>query len=284
MKIISGSDLSKQVKAKLTASIKDLKMKYNRAPKLSMVLLGEAADSLRYVKSKEKNCAEVGMEGEIHHLPESTSEKELLALIHRLNHDPSVDGILIQLPLPLHIDTESVLATIDYRKDVDGLHPMNAGQLFNGHPEILPCTPKGILSLLRFGNIDIAGKHAVILGRSNLVGNPTAQLLLKNDATVTICHSRTRELPHLVRQADILVLAMGAPDVVTPDMLKPGVVIVDVAMNWVDRKLTGDIYSEKNLPALEKVVSAITPVPGGVGPMTIISLIENTFEAYKKRV
>ena len=284
MQIISGSALAKEIKSQLAVEIETLKEKFHRIPKLSIILVGEDTDSMKYVKSKGKACADIGMEGELHFLPENTTQDELLELIRFLNADETVDGILIQLPLPVHIDTEHVLEAVDYRKDADGLHPMNAGKLFDGSEGILPCTPKGILSLLRYGNVPIVGKQVVILGRSNLVGKPTAQLLLRENATVTICHSKTEDLANIVKQADILVLAMGNPDVATPAMLKSGVVIVDVAMNWVDNKLGGDIYYERNLPELEKVVSAITPVPGGVGPMTITSLLENTFEIYKRTI
>ena len=284
MQIISGLALAKELKAKLAAEIAVSKEQYHRTPKLSIILLGDAPDSARYVKSKAKACNEVGMEGELHLLPESTSQEELLSLIHSLNQDNTVDGILIQLPLPTHIDTKLTLETVDYHKDADGLHPMNAGRLFDGSETILPCTPKSILALLHYGNIEITGKEAVVLGRSSLVGNPTAQMLMQENATVTVCHSKTRNIGEIVKRADILILAMGNPNVVTPDMLKPGVVIIDVAMNYVDDKLAGDIYSEHNLPELEKVISAASPVPGGVGPMTITSLIENTFEIYQRRV
>ena len=284
MQIISGSALAKEIKTKMYSEVSTLKIKYGRAPKLSVLLIGENPDSMKYVKSKGKACAEVGMEGDLHFLPESTTQKELLNIIYALNEDETVDGILIQLPLPAHIDTEIVLESVDYRKDADGLHPMNVGKLCDGGEGVLPCTPKGIIAMLKYGNIDISRKHAVVLGRSNLVGKPVAQMLLRENATVTICHSMTRNLSEIVGQADILIAAMGSPNVLTPAMLKPGVVVIDVAMNYVNDKLVGDIYCSENLPELEKLASAISPVPGGVGPMTITSLIENTFEIYKKRV
>lgn len=283
MEIISGSALSKVIKSRLAVRIEEAGIKYGRKPKLSVILVGDDPDSTKYVKSKGKACTDVGMEGDLHFLPGLISQEELLDKIYTFNNDPTVDGILIQLPLPSHINTEEIIEAVDYRKDADGLHPMNAGKLADGAEGILPCTPKGIISLLKYGNIEIAGKQAVVVGRSNLVGKPAAQLLLRENATVTICHTHTTNLPSIIAQADILVLAMGAPDVVTPSMLKPGVVIVDVAMNWVDNKLAGDIYFDRNLEALQEKVSAMTPVPGGVGPMTITSLIENTFEIYLKR-
>jgi methylenetetrahydrofolate dehydrogenase (NADP+) / methenyltetrahydrofolate cyclohydrolase len=284
MQIISGAALAKEIKTALALEVDILKNKYGRAPKLSVVLVGENPDSMKYVKSKGKACADVGLEGDLHFLPESTTQKELLNIISTLNEDDTVDGILIQLPLPAHIDTEIVLEAVDYQKDADGLHPMNVGKLCDGGEGVLPCTPKGIISMLKFGNIDIAGKHAVVVGRSNLVGKPVAQMLLRENATVTVCHTKTRNLATIVGQADLLIAAMGCPNVLTPTMLKPGVVVIDVAMNYVNDKLAGDIYCSENLPELEKVVAAISPVPGGVGPMTITSLLENTFEIYKRRV
>ena len=284
MQIISGSALAKEIKTALALEVDVLKNKYGRVPKLSVVLVGENPDSIKYVKSKGKACAEVGMEGDLHFLSESITQEELLNVIRTLNEDKTVDGILIQLPLPAHIDTEIILESVDYRKDADGLHPMNVGKLCDGGEGVLPCTPKGIISMLKYGNIDIAGKHAVVVGRSNLVGKPVAQMLLRENATVTVCHTKTRNLPAIVGQADLLIAAMGCPGVLTPAMLKPGAVVIDVAMNYVNNKLAGDIYCGENLPELEKAVSAISPVPGGVGPMTITSLIENTFEIYKRRV
>ena len=282
MKIISGTTLSKEIKKDLSLEIQELKEKHGRVPKLVLILVGDDPDSAKYVNSKQKACTDIGMESEIHHLPVNVSQVQLLQLIDQLNEAPDTNGILLQLPLPEHLNTEEILFHIDYRKDADGLHPMNAGKLFDGSEGILPCTPKGIISLLKYGEVEIAGKHAVILGRSNLVGKPTAQLLLRENATVTICHTGTENIPDIVKTADILVLAMGNPNVVTPAMLKPGVVLVDVAMNWVDDKLGGDIYFARNIPELEKRVSAATPVPGGVGPMTITSLLENTVEIFKR--
>ena len=281
MEIISGSTLSKEIKDALCVEIETLKEKYGRTPKLALILVGDNPDSAKYVNSKKKACADTGMEGEIYCLPADSSQKQLLQLIDRLNQDFDTDGILLQLPLPEHLNTEEALLHIDYKKDADGLHPMNAGKLVDGSEGILPCTPKGIISLLKYGGVEISGKHAVVLGRSNLVGKPTTQLLLRENATVTICHTATNNLPDIVKTADILVLAMGNPNVITPAMLKRGVVLVDVAMNWVDDKLGGDLYFARNLPELEKIAAAATPVPGGVGPMTITSLLENTVEIFK---
>ncbi|MDR1758763.1 MAG: bifunctional 5,10-methylenetetrahydrofolate dehydrogenase/5,10-methenyltetrahydrofolate cyclohydrolase [Bacteroidales bacterium] len=283
MKIISGSALSKEIRIRLSSDVAQAVKTYSRSPKLSIILVGDQLDSIKYVKNKQKACAETGMDCEIHHLPGRVDQKTIMQLVDQLNKETTTDGILIQLPLPCHLNTEEILLSVDYRKDADGLHTFNAGCLADGISGILPCTPKGILSLLRYGNIAMSGKHAVVLGRSNLVGKPAAQLLLRENATVTICHSFTNDLTQIVKQADILVLAMGNPDVVTPNMLKPGVAIVDVAMNMVEGQLSGDIFQKRYLPQLENIAGAITPVPGGVGPMTITSLLENTFDIYKSQ-
>ena len=236
------------------------------------------------MKNKGKACNEIGIESDLHFLPFSTSQDDLLSLIQQLNEDDSVDGILVQLPVPKHIDKNLILSAIDYHKDVDGLHPMNMGLLNTPEDCIIPCTPKGILSLLKSENIEIAGKHAVVIGRSNLVGKPMAQLMLRENASVTVCHSKTRDLPYLTRQGEILIVAIGCPNLINADMIKPGAVVVDVGINSVDNKLVGDIYNSINVPSIEKKAAAITPVPGGVGPMTIASLLENTFEIYKRRM
>jgi methylenetetrahydrofolate dehydrogenase (NADP+)/methenyltetrahydrofolate cyclohydrolase len=280
MNIISGTALAKEIKTNLVTEISAMTAQCGRAPKIALVLVGENPASASYVRSKSKTSAELGIESDTRHLPENISEEALLAIIDELNQDVTVDAILVQLPLPQYIDTTTILNAIDYRKDVDGLHPVNVGKFNCGEKSIIPCTPRGILSLLRYGQIEIAGKHAVVVGRSNLVGKPTALLLLRENATVTLCHSYSHNLSELVRQADILVLAMGCPNVITPNMLKPGVVIVDVAMNYVDDKLCGDLYMPRHLPAIETKAAAITPVPGGVGPMTITSLMQNVFEIY----
>ncbi|MEG1556279.1 MAG: bifunctional methylenetetrahydrofolate dehydrogenase/methenyltetrahydrofolate cyclohydrolase FolD [Bacteroidales bacterium] len=283
MKIINGSALAKKIKSVLAIEVEFLKSKHNRAPKLSIILVGDDPANMSYVKSKGKSCSEVGMESDLRFLPSATSQQELLEIIQLLNEDDSIDGILVQLPLPKHIDKNIILNAIDYRKDVDGLHPMNIGLLNTTENGIIPCTPKGILSLLKSENIDIAGKHVVIIGRSNLVGKPMAQLMLRENASVTVCHSKTRNLASLTRQGEILIVAIGCPNLINADMLRPGAVVIDVGINSVNGKLVGDVYNSIDVPSIEKIASAITPVPGGVGPMTIASLLENTFEAYKKK-
>lgn len=281
---MNGAALAKKIRSVLAIEIDFCKNKYGRAPKLSVILVGNDPASMTYVKNKGKSCNEVGIESDMHYLPFSTSQEELLSLIKTLNEDDSVDGILVQLPLPKHIDKNVVLNAIDYHKDVDGLHPMNVGLLNTSEECIIPCTPKGILSLLKSENVEIAGKHTVVIGRSNLVGKPMAQLMLRENASVTVCHSKTRDLPYLTRQGEILIVAIGCPNLINADMIKPGAIVVDVGINSVDGKMVGDVYNSIDVSSIEKKAAAITPVPGGVGPMTIASLLENTFEIYKRRV
>lgn len=281
---MNGAALAKKIRSVLAIEIDFCKNKYGRAPKLSVILVGNDPASMTYVKNKGKSCNEVGIESDMHYLPFSTSQEELLSLIKTLNEDDSVDGILVQLPLPKHIDKNVVLNAIDYRKDVDGLHPMNVGLLNTSEECIIPCTPKGILSLLKSENVEIAGKHTVVIGRSNLVGKPMAQLMLRENASVTVCHSKTRDLSYLTRQGEILIVAIGCPNLINADMIKPGAVVVDVGINSVDGKMVGDVYNSIDVSSIEKKAAAITPVPGGVGPMTIASLLENTFEIYKRRI
>ena len=283
MKILNGSTLAKKIKSVLAIEIDYLVKKHGRAPKLCIILAGDDPASTSYIKSKQKSCNEIGILCDLSMLPYSTSQDELLALIEVLNNDPDVDGILVQLPLPKHIDQNIVLQAIDYKKDVDGLHPMNVGLLNRSDEAIIPCTPKGILSLLKAEDISITGKHCVVIGRSNLVGKPMAQLMLRENASVTVCHSKTRDLAYLTRQGEILIIAIGHPNLVNADMLKKGAVVVDVGINSVDGKLVGDLYNSIDVKDIEKKAAAITPVPGGVGPMTIASLLENVVEIFKKR-
>ena len=284
MKILNGNTLSKKIKSVLSIEIEYLVKKHGRSPKLCIILVGDDPASISYVKSKKKSCNEIGILCDLSILPFSTSQNELLELIEKLNSDPEVDGILVQLPLPKHIDQNVVLRAIDYRKDADGLHPMNVGLLNVSNDAILPCTPKGILSLLKAEDISITGKHCVIIGRSNLVGKPMAQLMLRENASVTVCHSKTRDLAYLTRQGEILIIAIGHANLVKADMLKEGAVVVDVGINNVEGKLVGDIYNSIDVTNIEKKAAAITPVPGGVGPMTIASLMENVVEIYKRRI
>ena len=284
MKILNGAALAKKIKSVLAIEIEYLVKKHERAPKLHIILAGDDPANISYVKNKQKSCHEIGILCDISLFPYSTSQDELTTLIDTLNNDPEVDGILVQLPLPKHIDQNTVLQTVDYKKDVDGLHPMNVGLLNVSNDAIVPCTPKGILSLLRAEDISITGKHCVVIGRSNLVGKPMAQLMLRENASVTVCHSKTRDLTYLTRQGEILIIAIGHPKLLKAEMLKEGAVVVDVGINNVDGKLVGDIYNSIDVTNIKKKAAAITPVPGGVGPMTIASLLENVVEVYKKRV
>lgn len=249
-------------------------------PHLAVVLVGEDPASQVYVRNKENGCMRAGIRSTVIRLEESCAQETLEETVKRLNADESVHGILVQLPLPRHLDEASVLRLIDPDKDVDGFHAMNSGRLMNGEPGFVPCTPLGVMELLRHYGIDPAGKRAVVIGRSNIVGKPMAMLLLAANATVTICHSRTRELAEITRQADILVAAVGRANFVTADMVKPGAAVIDVGINRVDGGLVGDV----DFDAVSQVAGYITPVPGGVGQMTIAMLLANTLDAAQKRV
>ena len=249
-------------------------------PHLAVILVGENAASQVYVRNKENACIHAGIRSTIIRLPEVCTQEELENAVLSLNEDESVHGILVQLPLPKGLDEARVLALIDPDKDVDGFHAMNSGRLMNGQPSFVPCTPLGVMKLLEAHQIPTRGKHAVIIGRSNIVGKPMAMLLLAADATVTICHSKTANLAEITRQADILVAAVGKPNFVTGDMIKQGAAVVDVGINRVDDRLVGDVHAEQ----AEKVASYLTPVPGGVGQMTIAMLLSNTLDAAERYV
>lgn len=280
-KIIYGNEVAKSVKEALKKDLKRLKQEQKRLPKLVVVLVGNNVASLSYVTGKEKACKEIGMENELFRFDETISEKQLLEVVEQLNQDESVDGILVQLPLPEHIDESKVLQTIDPKKDVDGFHPMNVGKLLLQEESFISCTPKGIIRLLEsIGMNDLSGKKAVVIGRSNIVGKPVAQLLLNKHATVTICHSRTKHIEEITSQADILIVSVGSPRLVKANWVKEGAVVIDVGINRDENnKLCGDVDFED----VESKVSYITPVPKGVGPMTIAMLLENTWESYYKR-
>ena len=248
-------------------------------PHLAVVLVGEDPASQVYVRNKENGCIKAGIRSTVIRLEEDCTQQALEETVKRLNADASVDGILVQLPLPRHLDEASVLRLIDPDKDVDGFHAMNSGRLMNGQPGFVPCTPLGVMKLLETYGIDPAGKHAVVIGRSNIVGKPMAMLLLRANATVTICHSRMQNLADITRQADILVAAVGRANFVTADMVKPGAAVIDVGINRVDGRLVGDV----DFDAVSGVAGYITPVPGGVGQMTIAMLLANTLDAAAKR-
>ena len=276
--ILDGKKVAEEVRAAIKKEVDEIKSKGGHIPGLAVVLVGENPASKVYVGQKEKKCKEVGFNSFLHKLPVSTTEGELLKLIETLNNDKAVDGILVQLPLPQQIDSDKVLKTIDPSKDVDGFHPMNMGYLVTGLPAVHPCTPKGIMYLLDAYGIEIEGKHAVVVGRSNIVGKPIAHLLLDRNATVTICHSRTNDLGAITRQADIIVAAVGRPRMITGSMVKEGAVVVDVGINRLEEGLVGDV----DFKTVGDVASWITPVPGGVGPLTIAMLLKNTLEAGRK--
>ena len=271
--LIDGKAAAAALREKVAVEVARFREATGRAPGLAVVLVGEDPASAVYVRSKGKATREAGMESFEHKLPATTSQDDLLTLVDQLNADPSVDGILVQLPLPPQIDERVVITRIDPDKDVDGFHPVNAGRLATGLPGFVPCTPLGCLMLLRQTLGDLSGKSAVVIGRSNIVGKPMALLLLGDSCTVTVAHSRTRDLPDVVRQADIVVAAVGRPEMVKGDWLKPGATVIDVGINRVEGGLVGDV----DFASASAVAGAITPVPGGVGPMTIACLIRNTF-------
>ncbi|MBW2733475.1 MAG: bifunctional methylenetetrahydrofolate dehydrogenase/methenyltetrahydrofolate cyclohydrolase FolD [Deltaproteobacteria bacterium] len=274
--LMDGKALAKEVKRALKQEVAQL-IEQGVTPGLAVVLVGEDPASAVYVRSKTRTCKRLGLAHFDHVLPAETGQAQLMALVDELNADTRVHGILVQLPLPNTIDEATVLERIDPRKDVDGFHPENLGRLMIGEPRFVPCTPAGVMRLLDAGNVDYVGKHAVVVGRSRIVGKPVAQLLLARHCTVTMAHSRTRDLDEVVRSADIVVAAVGRAELVKGDWIKPGAAVVDVGINRVGEKLVGDVAFE----AAAERAALITPVPGGVGPMTIAMLMENTVSAAK---
>jgi methylenetetrahydrofolate dehydrogenase (NADP+)/methenyltetrahydrofolate cyclohydrolase len=272
--IIDGKAIAAEMQQELAAEAVRLREQGVR-PALAVVLVGDDPASHTYVRSKMRTAERLGIESPDYFLPASTSQEDLLALIARLNADPAVHGILVQIPLPRHISERAVLEAVDPRKDVDGFHPYNVGALVEGGTAMPPCTPAGVIELIRRTGVDLTGKEAVVVGRSNIVGKPVAMLLLHQHATVTICHSRTRDLPAVCRRADVLVVAIGRPRMVTDDYVKEGAVVIDVGNSRVDGAIVGDVDFE----TASARASAITPVPGGVGPMTITMLMKNTLTA-----
>jgi len=278
--ILDGKKLSETVRNEVRDGVTAFVKEHGRAPGLEVVLVGEDPASQVYTRNKEKAAKEVGIRGVLHSLPADTSETALLALLDKLNADDAVDGILVQLPLPKQIDEKKVLDRVAPEKDVDGFHPINAGLLASGRPALVPCTPRGCMRMLRETGMKLEGARAVVVGRSNIVGKPIAQLLLAENCTVTIAHSKTRDLPGLCREADVLVAAVGRAKMIKGDWVKEGAVVIDVGINRVDGKLQGDVAYDE---AKERA-SWITPVPGGVGPMTIACLLENTLVSARRRV
>ncbi|MBC1576446.1 bifunctional methylenetetrahydrofolate dehydrogenase/methenyltetrahydrofolate cyclohydrolase FolD [Listeria seeligeri] len=276
--IIDGKKLAKEIQGKVTTEVAEL-AKNGKKPGLAVVLVGDNQASRTYVRNKQKRTEEAGMKSVLMELPETVSEEKLLEVVEKLNIDETIHGILVQLPLPKHISEEKVIDTISYDKDVDGFHPVNVGNLFIGKDSFVPCTPAGIIELIKSTGTQIEGKRAVVIGRSNIVGKPVAQLLLNENATVTIAHSRTKDLPEVAKEADILVVATGLAKFVKKDYIKPGAVVIDVGMDRdVNNKLCGDV----DFDDVVDVAGFITPVPGGVGPMTITMLLANTLKAAKR--
>lgn len=275
--VIDGKALAEKLQAKLAEKTEKLKEETGQEPGLVVILVGDNPASQVYVRNKERSALAAGFRSEVVRLPESTSQEELLTLIAKYNQDPAWHGILVQLPLPDHIDDEAVLLAIDPDKDVDGFHPTNMGRLWSGHPLMIPSTPAGIMEMFREYKVDLEGKNAVVIGRSNIVGKPMAQLLLSKNATVTLTHSRTHHLAKIAKKADILVVAIGRGHFVTKDFVKEGAVVIDVGMNRDENgKLIGDVKFDE----VAEVASLITPVPKGVGPMTITMLMEQTYQAF----
>ena len=275
-KIIDGKAISKQVREEIAARVVEFKVKHGKAPGLAVIIVGNDPASQVYVRNKKRACEEVGFYSESYELPAETSQEELVSLVERLNNDDKINGILVQLPLPKHLNETEILLAIRPEKDVDAFHPYNVGKIMIGNHDFLPCTPAGVMVLLERSGVKISGKKCVVIGRSNIVGKPMAMLLLHANGTVTICHSRTQNLKEICREADILVASIGKPEFVRGDMVKDGAVVVDVGINRLESgKLVGDVaFSE-----VEPKASYITPVPGGVGPMTITMLLQNTLTA-----
>ena len=276
-KILSGKTVSARVKEELKAEVAALK-ESGKQTGLAVVLVGEDPASKVYVRNKEKACEELGIYSEMHKLPEETTEEELLALVDKLNNDDNIDGILVQLPLPKHLDDSVIINNIRVDKDVDAFHPVNVGKIMIGDYDFLPCTPAGIMELIHESGVDVDGKDCVVIGRSNIVGKPMSMLLLHENGTVTTCHSHTKNLSEVTSRADILVAAVGIAKFVKADMVKPGAVVIDVGM---DRDENGKLCGDVDFDEVEPVAGAITPVPGGVGPMTIAMLMRNTVTASK---
>jgi methylenetetrahydrofolate dehydrogenase (NADP+) / methenyltetrahydrofolate cyclohydrolase len=279
-RIIDGKAVAAAVRSRVASEVTQFEAEHGRTPLLVTVIVGDDPASEVYVKGKHRACGEVGIRSLHHGLAAETSEEELLGLVGALNRDADVDGILVQLPVPEQIDPDRIIAAIEPAKDVDGLTPVNVGRLAQGMPGLVSCTPSGVMELLRHEGIELEGAEAVVVGRSKLVGIPVARLLLAANATVTSCHSRTRDLPAVCRRADVLIAAVGVPRLLGADAVKPGAIVIDVGVNRTDDGLVGDVDFE----AAVEIASAITPVPGGVGPMTIAMLLVNTLAAARARV
>ena len=279
--LIDGKLVSAKIREKIACDVADFKKETGVTPGLAVIIVGENPASIVYVRNKHKACVEAGMNSIEVKMPETTTEEELLCKIDDLNHDPAVHGILVQLPLPKHIDETNVLNSILPAKDVDAFHPVNVGKIMIGNYNLLPCTPAGVMDLLDYYGVELSGKRAVVIGRSNIVGKPMALLLLERNATVTVCHSRTADISEYTKSADVIVVAVGRPRFLKANMVKPGAVVVDVGINRLD---DGKLCGDADFDNLLDVTSLITPVPGGVGPMTITTLLKNTLSAAKEQI
>lgn len=280
MDILDGKYVAKHVRKSIKKEVLEIEKNTGKRPKLSVVIVGDDPASQVYVRNKERACKRAGLRNETIRLPEKTTQSELMKIIHDLNNDNECNGILVQLPLPAHISEDIVIHGIASEKDVDGFHPESAGKMMLGQPTFLPCTPQGVIELLKYYNVELSGKHAVVIGRSNIVGKPVSILLQKENATVTMCHSRTKPLEEYTKQADILVAAIGRAEFIKAHHIKKGCVIIDVGMNYNENdELCGDV----DFKECSELSSMITPVPGGVGPMTIAMLLKNTLQAFKNQ-
>ena len=277
-RVIYGNELAKRIKDEMAIEIKDIVAKGNRRTCLCVILVGEDPASVSYVKGKDKACKEIGIESKMISLPFETTQEQLLSIIDRCNQDDTIDGILVQLPLPKHINEKVIINSIDPGKDVDGLHPVNVAKLYSNEDGFIPCTPLGVMKMIEEAGINVDGKHVVVIGRSKLVGSPVSRLLLNNNATVTMCHSHTADLKAICKQGDILVVCVGKAKMITKEYVKDGACVIDVGVNRVNGKLCGDVDYDD---VFDKC-SVITPVPKGVGPMTICMLLKNTLKAYYK--
>lgn len=277
MELINGTEIAKLVKEQVKREVKKLKTEQNIIPGLAVIIVGEDPASKLYVESKKKACEAIGIYSEVIAFSEDVTQMDILETIDELNCDPKISGILVQMPLPKHIDESEIILAIKSKKDVDGFHPINMGKLAIGEPDFVPCTPLGIMELIEQSKIEVEGKECVVIGRSNIVGKPTALLMLQQNATVTICHSRTKGIEGIIKRADIVVVAIGKPNFLKGYMLKHGAVVIDVGINRLDGKVIGDADFE----SISKVAGYATPVPGGVGPMTIAMLLKNTVKAAK---
>lgn len=284
MQLLNGNEVSKHIRTQIKAEVEQLKAAGKKTPHLAAILVGTDGASQTYVAAKAKDCEEVGFDSTVLHFDASISEADLLNEVTKINNNPDIDGLIVQLPLPKHIDTNKVTQTIDWRKDVDGFHPMNVGLMFKGLPCYLPATPMGVIKLLEHYEIETAGKHCVVIGRSDIVGKPMSALMLQKNCTVTICHSKTKDIEAVIRSADIVIAALGIPNYVTSSMIKEGAVVVDVGITRVEDPTAKSGYRLKGDVKFDEVsekASWITPVPGGVGPMTRVGLLLNTLNAVK---